>query len=403
MRRTLALLLLLAAAPALPAGAVDPALFNAVAREIPVPLPSKFDERAILAALLARPDAAAEFTADGRAALEDPKFKPLFIAKWRGRAAAYAETQAHRPGIDYSRTYRNWKEVLGPEGYAFVRQRLLTMAKADSDKLVDYLGMLDQKLQANDYKIDDGMFSIANKIVNGILDAYRDDLRCYLAAPGTEALRGGMKAAADRLAVGITEKQAVAVAPKQPEAPPVRPQPQPDQIAKKPAPKPVEKPAPKKEEKPAKPEKEEPGTVVPPAPSDSARGQLENAERAGENAGGVFDGGFSKGSPSGPVSGGSADGSSAPKIDGKLAPAQPGGNLAGGVKETVPPADDLDARVAKAGKSGQKPYGAKVGLLMGGGGALLGGLLGLLIGGPIGALAGAALFGGAGYLLSKKI
>lgn len=397
MRRTFALLLLLAAAPALPAGAVDPALFNAVAREIPVPLPDKFDERAILAALLARPDAAAEFTADGRAAVDDPKLKPLFIAKWRGRAAAYAATEVHRPGIDYSRTYRNWKEVLGPEGYAYVRQRLLTMAKADSDKLVDYLGMLDQKLQANNYKIDDGMFSIANKIVNGILDAYRDDLRLYLAAPGTEALRGGMKVAADRLAAGITEKQAVAVAPKQPEAAPVKPkpQPQPDPVAKKPAPKP--------EEKPPNPEKEEPGTVVPPAPADSARGQLENAERAGENGGGVFDGGFSKGPPAGPVSGGSADGGSAPKIDGKLAPAQPRGNLAGGVKETVPPTDDLDARVAQAGKSGKKPYGAKVGLLMSGGGALLGGLLGLLIGGPVGALVGAALVGGAGYLLAKKI
>jgi hypothetical protein len=54
-------------------------------------------------------------------------------------------------------------------------------------------------------------------------------------------------------------------------------------------------------------------------------------------------------------------------------------------------------------KSGKKPYGAKVGLLMGGGGALLGGLPGLLIGDPIGALVGAALVGGAGYLLSKKI
>lgn len=40
---------------------------------------------------------------------------------------------------------------------------------------------------------------------------------------------------------------------------------------------------------------------------------------------------------------------------------------------------------------------------MGGGGALLGGLPGLLIGDPIGALVGAALVGGAGYLLSKKI
>ncbi|MBI5241794.1 MAG: hypothetical protein HY926_15080 [Elusimicrobia bacterium] len=393
MRRTLALLLALAALPVLPARAraVDPALFSAVAREIPVPIPDKYDERAILAALLARPDAAAEFEADGRAALEDPKLKPLFIAKWRGRAAAYATTEVHRPGIDVSRTYRNWKEVLGPEGYAYVRQRLLTMSKADSDKLIGYLGLLDQKLQANDYKVDNGLFAMSGKIVNGILDAYRDDLSYYLAAPGTDALRGGAKAAAGQLAAGITARNAVAAAPKPPAQPAGRP-------AAKPAP--PAKPAPKPE---AKPDKPEPEQVAPPPPADSARGQLENAQRAGEGAGGVFDGGFPKGSPSGPVSGGASDGAGTPKIGGGLSPAQPRGDLAGGVKDAVPPADDLDARVAQAGKSGRKPYGAKAGLLLGGGGALLGGLLGLLIGGPVGALVGAALLGGAGYLLSKRL
>lgn len=410
MRKTFATLLLaLPLMAAVPARALDQGAFNAVAAEIPVPQPKKYDERAVLAGLLARPDVAAEFDADAKVALTDPQLKALMVAKWRGKAAAYATTQVNRPGVDYSKTYHNWKEVLGPEGYAYLRQRLGSMTKEDVDKLVGYLGMLDQKLQANNYKIDDSMFSIANKIAAGILDEYRKDLGQYLAAPETRSAQTALASNSSQLAAGIQAKNALAAAPAKP-VPPTAPA---ETVPAKP--KPV-KPDPKqpvaKPSKPAKPETpvqpEVPpshvgGPVVGAPPADSARGQLGNAERGGQNAGNVFDGGFSGGQPPAVVPGGSTDSRPVPPapIPGGLAPSAPSGSAP--VVGSVPsPLDDLDARVAKAGKDGVKPYAGKVGMAFGGGGALIGGLIGFLLGGPIGLAIGAAVGAGGGYLLSKR-
>lgn len=391
------LFLLLLAAPlltAVPARAVDQTMYNAVAAAIPLDKPDLYDERAVLAGLLARPDVAAEFEADGKVALTDPALKALFVAKWRGKAAAYAVTQANRPGVDYSKTYQNWKEVLGPEGYAYLRQRLLSMTKPNADKLIGYLGLLDQKLKENNYKIDNGFFSMASKIASGILDEYRKDLTQYLAAPDTRASQSGMAVASNQLAAGIQAKTAVASAPPTPA--PVIPAETP---ATRPAPKPAPKPAPRQ---PAPPPPA-PTTITPPPGSTTARDQLQHAHDADQAAGGVFDGGFSNGPA--PVTVG------APPVEpshlggpnpSDLSPATPHAPVVGDVPSPGSALDDLDARVAKAGQSGAKPYAGKLGLYLGGGGALLGGLIGFLFGGPIGALIGAAVGGGAGYLVSKR-
>lgn len=404
MRKTFAwLLLAMPLLAALPARALDAQAFNAVAAEIPVPAPDKYDERAVLAALLARPDAAAEFDADAKAALTDPTLKPLLVAKWRGKAAAYAVTAVHRPGVDYSKTYHDWKEVLGPEGYAYLRQRLQTMTKDNADKLVGYLGMLDQKLSANNYKIDDGMFSIANKIASGILDEYRKDLGQYLAAPATSAAQFALASSSSQLAAGIQAKTALAAAPAKP-----NPASGPAQAPARPEPRQPARTDPKRPAAPKPEPKTEPvppsrvgGPVVAPPPADSARGQLGNAGRAGEGAGGVFDGGFPGGQPPAVVPGAATD-AGAPKLPPSgLSPSSPIGS--GPVVGAVPsPLDDLDSRVAQASKNGDKPYAGKIGLAFGGGGALLGGLIGFFLGGPLGALIGAAVGGGAGYLLSKR-
>ena len=399
MRNILLAALLLPALFAAPARAVDTAMFNAVAAEIPVPQPDKYDERAVLAALLARPDVAAEFEADGKAALSDPNLKPLMVAKWRGRAAQYATTQVNRPGADVSKTYHNWKEVLGPEGYAYTRQRLLSMSKDNADKLIGYLGTLDQKLQSNNFKIDDSFFGMSGKIVNGILDAYRKDLGLYLGTPDAQSARSSVNRSAQQLASAIADKSAVASAPAtQPAAvttpkKPVEPDPK---TPVKPVAKPV-KPEPKA---PVTPKTDEPGKVAVTQPAGGALDQARNAANAGERGGTVFDGGGNGQRPTGgsavvvPSTSGSAAGTPlASPAPGPKAP------VVGAVPE--PPADDLDARVAQA-STAKPPYAGKMKQIATAGGGLLGGLIGFLLGGPIGALVGLAIGGLAGHLLADK-
>ncbi|MDE2510452.1 MAG: hypothetical protein KGL74_04965 [Elusimicrobia bacterium] len=400
MRNLLLAALVSTALLAAPARAVDTAMFNAVASQIPVPQPDKYDERAILAALLARPDVAAEFEADGKAALSDPQLKPLMIAKWRGRAAAYATTQANRPGADVSKTYHNWKEVLGPEGYAYTRQRLLSMTKDNADKLIGYLGTLDKKLQENNFKIDDSFFGMSGKIVNGILDAYRKDLGQYLATAEAQSARNAVAASAQQLAAGITAKNAVASVPAT--QPATQPATKPTTPVRKPPTRPT-KPVPA----PAKPPVKTPpvapngGSVVVTNPSGGALNQARGAAQAGQNNGQVFDGGGASGSPTGgsavvvpPTSGAAAGTPLASPAPGPKAPV---------VGDVPSPTDDLDARVAQASASGRPPYAGKADLYAAGGGGLLGGLIGFFLGGPIGALVGAAIGGLAGHFLAKKL
>lgn len=402
MRNSLLAALILTGLLAAPARAVDPQMFNAVAAEIPIPLPDKYDERAVLAAYLARPDAAAEFEADGRAALSDPQLKPLMVAKWRGRAAAFATTDVHRPGADFSKTYRNWKEVLGPEGYAYTRQRLQSMSKANSDKLIGYLGVLDQKLQENNFKLDDGMFAMSGKIVNGILDAYRKDLGFYLDAPATQSARGSVTQVAQQLASGIQAKTALAAAPPA-KAPETQPAAKPATTPAKPARPATPAKKPVKPGTPAAPVKPEtPPAVIVANPNGGALDQARGAARAGENGGQIFDGGGPAKAPTDgsavivpPSSGGGIPA-------GTLTPAAPGAKTP--VVGSVPsPLDDLDARIAQAKASGDKPYAGKLGLASAAGGAVLGGLLGFFLGGPIGALVGAALGAVAAHYAVKKL
>lgn len=405
--------LLLPALSAVPARAVDQAMFNAVASQIPVPQPDKYDERAVLAALLSRPNEAAEFEADGREALNDPQLKALMIAKWRGRAAKFATLDVNRGGADDSKTYHNWKEVLGPEGYAYTRQRLLSMSKANCDKLIGYLGVLDQKLKENNFKLDTGFFGVSGKIAAGILDAYKKDLGFYLQDPAAQAARNSVAQNTTQLASAITAKKTAAAAPvTQPAAAPATPP------AKKPAPVvtvPAKKPAPEPQPAPKKPEpKPEPKTpVVVPAqpdpvvknPAGGALDQARNAARAGQNAGQVFDGGGNAGKPTAGDAVVVPPNTGAPATNPVLTPAAPGAKPPV-VGEVPPPSsvlDDLDARVAKAGKNPNKPYSGKLGLIGGIGGGLLGGLIGFFIGGPIGAAIGAAALGFGGGALVKRL
>lgn len=417
MRTLLLAALIGTALAAAPARAADPAAFNAVASEMPVPQPDKYDERAVLAALLARPDVAAEFDADAKAALSDPQLKTLLVAKWRGKTAAYATTQVNRPGIDYAKSYHNWKEVLGPEGYAYTRQRLLSMSKANADQLIGYLGALDQKLQANNFKVDDSFFSMANKIVNGILDAYRKDLGQYLATPAAQSARAAVAAATQQLAAAIQAKQAASAPSSQPAAPVTQPSTQPatppaGQPPAKPAAEPAPgrkpkipvNPAPKPKPAPAASTDEPPaGAVTGAQPSRTAKEQADAARRAGNTAGTVFDGGAGSGVPAAPPvsEGGETARPSLPPSG--LSPAAPAGPVVGAVPEPPSALDDLDARVAQAGASGKRPWAGKVGLLAAGGGALLGGLVGFLLGGPIGMLVGAAVGGLVAHVAANRL
>ena len=402
MRNLLLAALLSPALFAVPAHAVDQQMFAAVAAQIPVPQPDKYDERAVLAALLARPDVAAEFEADGKAALGDPQLKALMVAKWRGRSAAYATTDVHRAGPDFSKEYHNWKEVLGPEGYAYTRQRLLSMSKDNADKLIGYLGTLDQKLQGNNFKIDDSFFAMSGKIVNGILDAYRKDLGLYLATADAQSARNSANLVAQQLAAGIQSKTALASAPVSAPA-------SAGQTATQPAAKPNQ-PIPPVKTPPAKPKQPAPeaapkappsAPIEAPAPAGTAKDQVEAAAGAGAASGGNFDGGFRGGQPgAGPVSAGSASGAPAPSGLGMSPSASPA-PVVGAVPEPASALDDLDSRVAQAGSSREKPYSGKLRMIATAGGGLLGALVGFLLGGPLGALVGAAVGGLAAHVAAK--
>ncbi len=372
--------MLLAAAvvtSALPALAVDAGLLNPVMADIPQGT-DKFDERALLMGLLARPDEAAAFTADAKDAVNDPALKPLLVAKWRGRAASFAISERSRGGLDYNRTYADWKAVFGPEGVAYINARLKSMSKENSDKLVYYLGLLNQKLKENGNKVEDSMFSIANKIVAGVQEEYFKDIDLYLANPAVKKAKAGGPAAAQELAAAIAKKKAAPAAV-----------PEPTVVVEDPAKKkPVIAPDPKTvvEGQP----------VEPPKTGKTAKEQLEAAERAGPQAGTVIDGGVP----------GKGEGDAVVVPEGgpkKNMPVLSAPSSVPAIAGAVPsPEDeDIDSRIAKS-SSAKKPMFDNASYIAAGVGAVLGGLLGFLIGGPIGAVIGAAVLGGAGYMVANK-
>jgi hypothetical protein len=398
LTRALAALALLAAA--LPARAADRALVADFDKDLSVD-GDHYDERAVLAALLARPAESAAFDAQARAALPDPVLRKLFTQAWRAKLAAYADTASHMPDVDQSKSYRNWGEIMTPEQRAYTEARMLSMSAENRDKLVYYLKKLNDDLAASGGKIDQGFLSIDKRIVSGITDQYRIDLKAYAATPMAADGRAHGAAAAAQLAQDLSH----AAIASEPLAPP----------AKTPAPVPARKPAtatpapvvtaPPRLPAPAVPTLEPPPTPTPSGAS-GALAQAQAADRAGAASGTVFDGGTPAGQP-GAVSGSTVGGATG-AVPGTLAPSN--GAAPSGLTAAPPPSpsasaagdDDFMKRVEGMG-SGQKPsfgYAKWIGAgLLG----LIGGLIGFLVGGPVGAAVGAAIGAAAGYAFTAKL
>jgi len=394
-----------------PARAADPALVADALKDFQN-AGDAWDERAVFMAVLARPAESAEFDADARAALGDPALRKLLIAKWRGKAAALAETESRRPDVDLSKTYRNWSEIMTPEQRAYTEQRMLSMSAENRDKLIYYLKTLNEKLAANGGKIDDGFFSIAKRIVSGVMEQYRKDLANYVATPLAQQGLRDESAASASLAQELARRAAPVVAA----APPSHVVASEPAASPRPATRPAAPPA-----RPATPPALPPSAIAngqaqpvpgakpnpqdaPPAPgqttASNALGQAQAAERLGPAGGAVIDGSTARADAPGTVT---------------VAPGQtaaPGGGLSPAtgpsptVTAAVPPVPgggaDFMSRIEGMG-SGRKPSMPIVKYAGAGLGALIGGLLGFLLGGPIGALIGAAVLGAAGYFGSEKL
>ncbi|MDE2490734.1 MAG: hypothetical protein KGM24_07790 [Elusimicrobia bacterium] len=428
-RKLLAPAVLLAAlAAAAPARAADPGLVADAMRDLQTDGPH-WDERAVLAALLARPQESAAFDAEGRVALDDPQLRPLFIAEWRGKLVSFAAVESHHPDLALDGTYRNWADIMTPEMRAYTAQRVKSMTQSDRDNLIYYLNKVDEDLASNHGKVSTGLLSLTPRIVAGILDKYRQDLSAYAASSVAQNAPARGQAAAAQLASILSQRRAARLAaaqpPKKAPAPakpagtpssapaktPVRTVRPPNRVAKAPTPSsPAKRPAPASgpasgpaAKTPAPPSEPTSPKVVA-GPHGGALDQAKAAVGAGLGAGKVFDGGVNHGRPAGPVvvAPGTQPISKLPLLTPSAAPGVGGADLT-----LAPPpspatsTDDLVSEISKMG-SGKKPY-SSVPLKVGVGGALLGGLLGFLLGGPIGALAGAALLGGAGYFAAGKI
>jgi hypothetical protein len=357
------LLALSAAVPALAAG--DPAAVAAVEQFL------RDDEKAMLAAVLSNPAAAADFNADVKFAAGDAKVMKLVLDKWRGRVVAYAETDAKIATPDLEGTYRNYGALMTAQTRAYLLRRLKTMKEGDRNSLIEYLDSVDSALTSNGGKLT----WYTKKVVSGIFDKYRQDLSTYLPEP---IARDG-KTAAPAAAADLAARRKAA------EPAPVLP---PSVVTKDP-------PVVKDPVVPGKP------PVVPgkkPASSDALE-QARRAAEAAERSGGHFDGGGTT-PPAGDGVYAGAPGAGRPP----LAPtAKPGEkpSLIGDVPSPVDPDDSFmsDIKKMKTGPAPMKMHD----YLPGGLGALLGGIIGFFLGGPIGALIGAGVGLIAGDIAGGKL
>ena len=381
-----------------PARAADKTLVAEVDKDLAVD-GDHYDERAVLAALLARPAESAAFDADARASLSDPNLKALFFQKWRGKLAAFAATEAKVPDVDLTRTYANWTQIMSPEQRAYTAQRMLTMSADNRDKLVYYLKKLNDSLASNGGHIDTGMFSISKRIVAGVMEQYRNDLNAYVATPQAADGRAHGTTAAAELARDL--------------APHLTPAPE-TTVASAATTKPVQ-PKPAAKPAPLAPPASRPSPTPPPTPvpeisaadrtgaaTSGALAQAQAAAHAGEGAAGVFDGGKAAAGTAAPVGGAPAD------LGAPVSLAPSNGAAPSGLTASVPPVPanggDVDLMKQVEGmSSGRKPaFGwikeVGAGLL-----GLLGGLIGFLVAGPVGAAIGAAVGAGAGYVAANAL
>ncbi len=331
-----------AVVPALAAG--DPAAVAAVEAFL------REDEKAMLAAVLANKNAAAEFNADAKFAGSDPKIMKLVLDKWRGRVVTFAETDSRIATPDVEGTYRNYGTLMTRSTRAYMVRRLKMMKESDRNTLIEYLDAIDSALSSNDGKLT----WYTKKVVAGIFDKYRQDLGAYLPEPLALAAKASAPAASQTLAKMRKAAETVAVAPVQT---PVRREP----------------------------------LVTPPSRSThtvaSALDQARRAAEAAERGGLDFDGGGAVPPGGGVVSAGPGGGAA------PLAPFTGPDNLAANLTADVPspvdPDDEFmaDIKKMKTGSGALQPRK----YLPGGIGAVLGGLLGFLLGGPIGVLIGAGI------------
>ncbi len=384
-----ALVLLVCAA--LPARAADPAL---VARfdKLLVADQDHYDERAVLAAVLARPADSAAFDADARAALADPALSALMLVKWRGALAAFADQESRRPDIDLNRTYRNWSEMMTPEMRAYTAQRMLSLSSENRDKLIYYLKKLNADLAADGGKVDQGFFSIDKRIVAGVMDQYRKDLAAYAATPLAAQGRRDGAHAASQLAGDIAARATAAASEI---APAPKTSPKKSSAPKTDAPRPIPPPL------PATPV---PQRGAPPARAAGTNGALAQAQEvagAGASGGAAMDGARGAGAP--PA--GKVTSPAAPDVSGPpsgLSAAAPGPAKSA----APPPAPGGEDAFMNGVENMGAPRNPALGQASWSGaalGAVLGGLLGFLVGGPVGAAVGAAVGGGAGFFGMKAL
>jgi hypothetical protein len=351
-----------AAVPALAAG--DPAALAAIEPLL------RDDEKAMLAAVLADKNVAADFNADVKFAAGDPKVTKLVLDKWRGYIVAYAEKDSKIATPDLEGTYKNYGALMTPPTRAYMLRRLKTMKEADRNSLIEYLDGVDSALAGNNNKLT----WYTKKVVSGIFDKYRQDLGTYLPEPIAQNAKASAPAAARALAELRKPKEepaAVVVAPPANGAPVVPP------ILKPPVKKPV----------------------VAAPPSGSALEDAKRAAAAAERAGPGFDGGGAVPPASGGVVAG-GDGLPRAPLD---PPSKLGGTptLTADVPSPVDPDEDFISSV-KGMKTGSGPMQPRQ-YLPGGLGALLGGILGFFLGGPVGALIGAGLGLIAGDVIGGKL
>lgn len=346
------------------------------------------DEKSLLAALRTRKAEAAEFDADSKFALADAQLRKLFLDKWRGKVAAFAQVDEKHPDPNLEGKYRNYAEMLSPEIRAYLERRIPTMKEKDRNALIEYLESVNESL-ADDQKLS----WYTKKVVSGIFDKYRGELTTYLATPlAQDGLRNG-PAAAKALAAARAEAEK----PKETVTPPAR--------------------TPTKKKQPGGPipgdripEQTETGkgTVAgPETSSDEAKRQLEEAakngqiaagsgttEGAGENLNGSYDGGVKTGDtipvPVGELGG---NGSAAPALE----PANGAGATPALTAEVPPPPaeESFMDRIKKLktgkGETSEPMYkytphaiglvvGAAIGIAAGPIGIIVGGLLGLFLG-----------------------
>lgn len=202
MARAFAAALLVLTLAAASARAADPMLVARVETYL------REDEKALLAALLADPDASSAFDVEAPLALKDPKTLKFFLDAWRGRMVAFAERDVRRPTPDLHGQYRRHQDLMTPETRAYLDRRMISMTPGDRDKLLGYLGSVDSTLAKN------GQLSwYTRKVVDGIYDAYRKDLREYVETPLAQTAKRDAPAAAQALAQIVSQQKDQRIAP----------------------------------------------------------------------------------------------------------------------------------------------------------------------------------------------